>query len=110
VQAEKFLPETVEGVLNTYMPPSSGIALDGIDVTFSFILLRYLENRPMSLGNYLSDLENRPIGRLLPKTGTDRSPSWAVIPDTSRATTIYNNGKNHDGLRPYRALDTQLPS
>jgi hypothetical protein len=74
-----------------------------IDGIFSFILPRYLENRSMSFRTYLSDLEKRPHWQA---TGEDKNGPVAIMsgyPGHFEGHYYLYNGKNHDGLRPYRA-------
>ena len=73
------------------------------DVSFSFFLNHYLENTYMSLRTYLADLEKRPHWQA---TVEDKHGPLAVMsgyPGHFEGHYYLYNGKNHDGLRPYRA-------
>ena len=78
------------------------------DVSFSFILNHYLENTYMSLRTYLADLEKRPHWQA---TVEDKHGPLAVMsgyPGHFEGHYYLYNGKNHDGLRPYRAKWVQV--
>ena len=91
----------------TKAPPAPAVSKELLqyrpDVSFSFILSHYLENTCMSLRTYLADLEKRPHWQA---TMEDKHGPLAVMsgyPGHFEGHYYLYNGKNHDGLRPYRA-------